>query len=246
MTLSPNQLQKLRRQLEQDKSAIERHLDENEHFGLADSMRDQTGELSPIDNHPGDLASEMYERGKDIALLENEDLHLSRIDAALRAMEDGTYGTCRQCGKPIPYERLEAVPDSLYCVEHSPRRELSDNRPVEEEFLNPPFGRSSMDEQSSYNGFDGEDAWQIVEQWGNSDSPAYSENRDVDSYEYVGIEGEENDGFVEPIENFVASDITGRHVYVVRGKQYDRYMESGEGEFDLVPEWAVPEEEENL
>lgn len=242
MTLKPDQLSRLRMRLEQNRSSIERHLDENGRFGLHDSLRDQTGELSPIDNHPGDLASEVYERGKDIALLENEELYLNRIDAALQAMDEGTYGVCKECGKSIPIERLEAVPDTLYCVEHSPRQDVSNNRPVEEEFLDPPFGRSSMDEQSSYNGFDGEDAWQIVESWGNADSPAYSENRDVEGYRSVGIEADENDGFVEPIESFVASDITGRHVYVIRNREYNHYMEAGEGDFGLVPD---EDEEEN-
>lgn len=236
MALTPEQLHKLRRQLERDQAVTEQQLDRNDHYGLTDSLRDLTGELSPIDNHPGDLATEMYERGKDIALLEKQELHLTRIDAAFRAMDNGTYGTCKQCGKPIPFERLEAAPDSLYCVDHAPRQEVSNRRPIEEEFLDPPFGRTSMDEQDSYNAFDGEDAWQIVEQWGNANSPAMSENRNAEDYEHIGIEAEENDGYVEPLESFVASDITGRHTYVVRNREYNHYMEAGEGDFGLVPE----------
>ncbi|MNZ98756.1 RNA polymerase-binding transcription factor DksA [compost metagenome] len=175
----------------------------------------------------------MYERGKDIALHEQEELQLNRIDAALAAMDDGSYGFCRTCNKPIPSERLEAVPDTLYCVEHAPRQDLTYNRPIEEEFLAPPFGRSSKDEDSSYNGFDGEDAWQIVEQWGNSNSPAMSENRNAADYEHIGIEAEENDGFVESIESFLATDITGRHVSVIRNEHYFDYIQSGEGDHEL-------------
>ncbi|QAY65436.1 TraR/DksA C4-type zinc finger protein [Paenibacillus protaetiae] len=244
MALQRSQLEQLRQRLEQDKAAVERELEANGHYGLTESMRDMTGELSPIDNHPADLGSEMFERGKDIALLENKELHLYRIDAALQAMDAGTYGVCRTCGRDIPFERLEALPDALYCAEHAPRQQMSSNRPVEEQFLNPPFGRTSMDEQDSYNGFDGEDAWQIVESWGDSSSPAYSENNEATDYDHVGIEADELDGYVEPFESFVASDITGRHTYIVRNRRYDHYLDADEGDHGLEPDIA-PEDEEN-
>lgn len=232
-TPSNDQLTLLRSRLTDELHEIEQRLESNEHYGLASSLRDDTGELSPIDNHPGDLGTELYDREKDIALLEQEDLHLSRIKAALEAMDNGTYGICKTCNKPIPLERLDAVPDTLYCIEHAPRQQLSHRRPAEEAILAPAFGRTSLDEHSFHPGFDGEDAWQIVEQWGNADSPAYSENRDVADYDHVGIEAYENDGFVEPIESFLATDITGRHVSVIRNREYSNYMSSGEGDHGL-------------
>ncbi len=231
-SLSKSQRDLLRSRLTDDQADIESRLEQNEHDGLSEALRDSTGELSPIDNHPGDVASELYEREKDIALLEQEELHLRRIETALDAMDKGSYGTCVACGKDIPFERLDAAPDTLYCIDHAPRNIVSDNRPVEEIFLKPPFGRSSLDEHE-YNGFDGEDAWQIVERFGNADSPAMSENRDVADYDHIGIEADENDGFVEPLESFVATDITGRHVTIVRNREYERYMHSNEGDFDL-------------
>lgn len=225
--------QLLHSRLLDEQREIEHRLAENDHYGLSHSLRDDTGELSTYDNHPGDIASELYEREKDVALLEQEDLHLSRIEAALDAMAKGTYGKCMTCNETIPLERLDAVPDTLYCIEHAPRQQLSHRRPVEEIVLAPAFGRTSMDEHNSHNGFDGEDAWQIVEQWGNSDSPAYSENRDVADYDHVGIEAYENDGFVESIESFLATDITGRHVSVVRNREYMHYMDTGKGDHSL-------------
>ncbi|WP_274651826.1 TraR/DksA C4-type zinc finger protein [Paenibacillus humicola] len=233
--LTSEQLNGLKARLEADKRQTEARLGDQEHYGLASSQRDDTGELSAIDNHPGDLATETYDREKDVALLEQEDLRLARIDAALEAMADGSYGICRVCGEPIPYERLAAVPDTVYCVEHSPRQDESYRRPVEEAFLQPPFGRSSLDEHE-YNGFDGEDAWQIVESWGNSNSPAMSENRNAEDYESVGIEAGEPDGYVEAIESFLATDISGNHVTVVRNKAYYEYMKHKEGDGGLEEE----------
>ncbi|CAM3533739.1 TraR/DksA C4-type zinc finger protein [Paenibacillus lupini] len=226
------QLAHLRSRLEAEKRELEERLSQNEHNGLASSLRDNTGELSPIDNHPADLGTEMFERSKDLALLEQEDLHLARIADALEALDNGSYGQCRACGQPIPYERLEALPDSLYCVEHAPRQELSHHTPVEEEFLAHPFGRSSRDDDD-YNGFDGEDAWQIVEQWGTAESPATSENANVGDYDHIGIEADENDGFVESFESFVATDITGNHVSVIRNRHYKQYMDHNEGDHEL-------------
>lgn len=223
----------LQSRLLDEQREIEHRISDEDHYGLSQSLRDNTGELTSIDNHPGDTATELYEREKDIALLEQEELHLRRIDAALEAIANGTYGICATCNEPIPLERLDAVPDTLHCIEHAPRQHVSLRRPVEELLLDPPFGRTSMDEQDSYNGFDGEDAWQIVEQWGNADSPAMSENRDVADYEHVGIDAFEHDGFVESIESFLATDITGRHVSVIRNREYQQYLKAGEGDHGL-------------
>ncbi|GAE04285.1 DnaK suppressor protein [Paenibacillus sp. JCM 10914] len=144
------------------------------------------------------MATELYEREKDLALQDRVDLELQRVIFSLENIHHGRYGVCTICGQPIPYERLEAVPDTQYCIKDTPREHLSFQRPVEEEVMAPPFGKSSMDEHD-YAAFDGEDAWQIVESWGTSNTPAMAENNDVDSYDEMAIEnGDDLGGFVEP------------------------------------------------
>ncbi|EXX91710.1 molecular chaperone DnaK [Paenibacillus darwinianus] len=234
------ELTALRARLIEDRELLENRLRANDHYGMAESQRWYTNELSTNDNHPGDLGTETFEKGKDLSLLERDEWHLRRIGEALEAMDQGTYGLCRTCGHSIPLERLQALPDTLYCVQHSPRQMKPFDRPVEEELLNPPFGRTSMDEQDSYNGFDGEDAWQIVQSYGNSNSPALSENPSAD-YEESTIEAGEHEGFVEPIESFLATDITGRHVAVIRNSQYREYLASREGDREL--EWTEVDQE---
>jgi len=225
----------MRKKLEAEAREREARIAASDARGLEDAARDAVGELSMADNHPADLASETFERGKDAALLENDELRLERIRAALRAMDEGAWGVCRTCGEPIPRERLEAVPETLYCVRHSPQRIESERRPAEEEALEPPFGRTSLDGESSWTGFDSEDAWQIVESYGTSDSPALAEDPEAD-YEKLTIEAAEREGFVEPIESFLATDITGRRRMVVRGRAYAEYVERGEGEPLLEPD----------
>lgn len=41
---------------------------------------------------------------------------LKEIEEAVTRVEDGTYGTCLGCRKPIPAERLEILPYTRYCV----------------------------------------------------------------------------------------------------------------------------------
>ncbi|AWT46251.1 MULTISPECIES: TraR/DksA C4-type zinc finger protein [Streptomyces] len=41
---------------------------------------------------------------------------LKEIEAAFARIEDGTYGTCLSCAKPIPAERLEILPYTRHCV----------------------------------------------------------------------------------------------------------------------------------
>lgn len=239
--LNEQQLNELRLKLLDEKVSLEKRLRDNEHFGLSDdSLSESINELSTYDNHPGDIATEMYEREKDIALTENAEHHLEQINYALERMQNSEYGVCLTCGAPIGYERLEAIPTTAYCKEHVPDPNTSQRRPIEERLLAPPFGRTSLDEHDNrHTEFDGEDAWQIVERWGNSDSPAMSENPNVDNYEDVAIEADEQVGFVEPFESFVATDMYGQHVTVIRSKSYRDYMAKGEGEGLLEPD---PEE----
>lgn len=41
---------------------------------------------------------------------------MADVEHALGRFDDGTYGTCEACGRPIPFERLEAIPQARHCV----------------------------------------------------------------------------------------------------------------------------------
>jgi RNA polymerase-binding transcription factor len=62
-------------------------------------------------------ASHVFEQQRDLALRDRARLELSRVEAALRAIDDGTYGTCTSCGNPIAAERLEAIPWVPTCID---------------------------------------------------------------------------------------------------------------------------------
>jgi DnaK suppressor protein len=79
-----------------------------------DDQRDLSG---GADDHLADVASNTYDRELDSTLEESEEVHLGRVDAALKRIEDGTYGICDNCGKPINVERLEAMPWVTLCID---------------------------------------------------------------------------------------------------------------------------------
>ncbi|MBZ4687027.1 MAG: hypothetical protein PWQ96_2104 [Clostridia bacterium] len=132
--------------------------------GLREPLSGSISELSLYDNHPGDIASEVFERGKDLALEDNARLQIQKIDDALRAIEEGTYGICDVCGQPINPERLQVMPESTQCVRCREEEEsVLDRhlRPIEEDVIRPLYGDNNPEDIQ----FDGEDTWQKVANW---------------------------------------------------------------------------------
>lgn len=210
--LSSAQLTVLKEKLTERKNEVEKHISLNDHFGLHkdENFYNYVGELSVYDNHPADTGTELYEREKDISLNERFEEELKDINEALQAMEKGKYGKCSVCGKDIPFERLEAVPFTEYCIEHTPDQTVSHTRPVEEEVLHPLYSKKHPTEVI---GFDEEDSWQAVAEWGSSDSPSdYYDPKE--HYDQVYLNSDEHIGYVEDIENFAGNDIDGRNVQI--------------------------------
>src|SRR6266568_8098340 len=58
---------------------------------------------------------------------------LAEIDAALRQIAEGTYGTCERCGRPIAEARLHALPATRFCVDCASAQERPRSRAPEEE-----------------------------------------------------------------------------------------------------------------
>jgi RNA polymerase-binding transcription factor DksA len=86
--------------------------------GIGDeSERDNLSELSGADQHQADVGSETFEREKDLSILEQVEAELADVAHALERLDEGTYGTCEACGKPIGDERLEAMPAARFCLD---------------------------------------------------------------------------------------------------------------------------------
>jgi RNA polymerase-binding protein DksA len=90
---------------------------QNLHDENPGTLSDDAGEETAYDNHLADTATETYDRELDYTLQENSEHVLSEIDAALRRIDEGRYGICTNCERPIPEERLEALPWATLCID---------------------------------------------------------------------------------------------------------------------------------
>jgi RNA polymerase-binding protein DksA len=88
------------------------------HGSHSGSLDDEVEEIAgSSDNHLGETATATLDREIDFTLGENAEQVLAEIDAALKRIEEGTYGTCVRCGKQIAPERLEAYPWASLCID---------------------------------------------------------------------------------------------------------------------------------
>ena len=82
----------------------------------AKNPREASGDLSSYTLHMADMSADTYERELFMDLASSEQAVLYQIDEALKRFEEGTYGTCQQCGKLITLSRLKAVPYTSLCI----------------------------------------------------------------------------------------------------------------------------------
>ncbi|CAN5738930.1 hypothetical protein BH23ACT8_BH23ACT8_20750 [soil metagenome] len=111
-TLSPELLTRLRKELADERAAA---IHELEQLG-ADPASEKVAPIQGIDDNFADSAAATAERGEQLAFIENARERLAGVDAALRKMDEDSYGVCEVCGAPIGEARLEARPLSVRCV----------------------------------------------------------------------------------------------------------------------------------
>ncbi len=87
---------------------------------LAQRGHVDTGEEAD-DQDPGNLASELYQDELDDGLADDLREELAAVERAEARLAAGTYGLSVESGKPIPDERLEAVPTAERTVEEEAR-----------------------------------------------------------------------------------------------------------------------------
>jgi DnaK suppressor protein len=82
-------------------------------------------ELADYDQHPADQGTETHDQELD----ETTDMMLQaeaeNVEVALERLSKGDYGKCVDCGKEIPRERLEAIPEAIRCIEDQARYEAT-------------------------------------------------------------------------------------------------------------------------
>jgi RNA polymerase-binding transcription factor DksA len=87
-----------------------------EHEGLdVEPESTSIGELAAAGQHPADLASETFDRERDLALLNEFRAELDANEDAADRLAAGCYGWCEDCHRPIDLDRLAAVPATSRC-----------------------------------------------------------------------------------------------------------------------------------
>ena len=95
---------------------------------LAVAQIDSGGDVALADQHPADTASETEARVLDLARQTMFEARIGLTDEALRRLERGEYGKCVICGRDIPAERLDLVPETPFCVEDADREQQTSTR----------------------------------------------------------------------------------------------------------------------
>lgn len=90
---------------------------------LKKSQKEASGDISGYTYHMADVATDSYDREFSLSLASNERKRLYELDDALRRIEDGTFGICEDCQKPIAKTRMKAVLQARFCVKCQEKQE---------------------------------------------------------------------------------------------------------------------------
>lgn len=113
--LSRQELKELRERLLAERADLQAQYRELEESTFASAQSDLTGEMA-FDEEYADAGTATFERERDLSLVNNLRDLIERIDKALAKMDEGTYGLCDRCGKPIEKARLKALPYANLCL----------------------------------------------------------------------------------------------------------------------------------
>jgi len=103
------------------KSERKRLTEEMEQLKSTIRPADERREGSPFGKREEE-ATESYELERRLTLEKSIREQLASVEHALQKFEDGTYGLCDNCGKPIAPERLEALPQATMCLDCKARQ----------------------------------------------------------------------------------------------------------------------------
>lgn len=118
--MKKKELDKFRKLLLAERDGIVQHLMELE--GASETQLSQGGGDSV------DLASVEITQASIQKLGNREKKLLSKIDYALKKIDDGDYGVCEKCGEDISHGRLEARPVTQYCIDCKTELESNERR----------------------------------------------------------------------------------------------------------------------
>jgi RNA polymerase-binding transcription factor DksA len=112
-------IDQLKEKLEISKDSLQKEL---ENFAKKDNSPKGDWETKYPNRENGtkeEEADEVQEYGNLLPVEHSLELKLKNVNSALEKIHNGNYGKCEKCGKEIEEERLNAVPEAKFCVEHN-------------------------------------------------------------------------------------------------------------------------------
>ena len=106
-------MQQIKRRLEEKRTELRAQIED---LDQAYPTPVDTTEISEGPQEFEETNVDFIEMQQEQSVLVNEQALLTEVEAALKRIEDGTYGRCVVCGQPIPEKRLEAIPWAARCV----------------------------------------------------------------------------------------------------------------------------------
>jgi RNA polymerase-binding protein DksA len=113
--MAENNQQQIREQLLAERSRLESDIYERTQGDQAVAAVDPLNDSGGVSSHQADNADAVSEFERNQAIIANSRLVLRQVQAALARLDNGTYGVCERCGKPIEPRRLEALPYATLC-----------------------------------------------------------------------------------------------------------------------------------
>jgi RNA polymerase-binding transcription factor DksA len=105
----------LRARLLEERTELSTQLATIEEDSFASTQSDMAGDVG-LDDESADAGTATFEREKDLSIEQNVRDLLDKIARALKRVDEGTFGICERCGKPIEKPRIKALPYVDLCI----------------------------------------------------------------------------------------------------------------------------------
>jgi RNA polymerase-binding protein DksA len=113
--LTKKEISDLQARLVEERGELQTQLATLEEDTFATTQSEMSGDVG-LDDESADAGTATFEREKDLSIEQNVRDLLDKIERALKRIDNGTYGVCERCGKPIEKARIKALPYVDLCI----------------------------------------------------------------------------------------------------------------------------------